>query len=101
MENREKEKEGGIMEKEYKMSDLQIKETRLNLDKNLAEIDRFNQQINAWHDDIKNNIPNKKVQFSIRDYEIKILKPCSSLRIFEYFLHPSYPFQTHLDLLWD
>jgi len=60
------------MEKEFKLSDIQIKETRINLDTNAQEIRRLEQQIAAWHKDIADNIQNIKLELEIRKLSLKV-----------------------------
>jgi len=60
------------MEKEFKLSDIQIKETRINLDTNAQEIRRLEQQIAAWHKDIEENIQNIKLELEIRKLSLKV-----------------------------
>ena len=60
------------MEKEFKLSDIQIKEARINMDVNIQEIRRMNQQIAAWHKDIEENIQNIKLELEIRKLSLKV-----------------------------
>ena len=60
------------MEKEFKLSDIQIKETRINFDINAQEIRRLEQQIAAWHKDIEENIQNIKLELEIRKLSLKV-----------------------------
>ena len=60
------------MEKEFKLSEIQKKETRINFDTNVQEIRRLEQQIDAWHKDIADNIQNIKLELEIRKLSLKV-----------------------------
>ena len=62
------------MEKEEKMSAIQTKETRINLDTNVQEIRRLNQQIEAWEKDIKEDVQNTKLRLEIRKLSLNVDK---------------------------
>jgi len=62
------------MEQEVKMSDIQLKETRITFDSNIQEIRRMNQQIEAWNKDIADDVQNAKLRLEIRKLGLNVDK---------------------------